>query len=61
MLLDEERETLKKLYDSMKQVVTQPCTVPAGCMFCALHDICKKSGKLFREVENKLRENGENI
>ena len=56
---DNEKLVLKRLYDALKQVVGAQCPVPTVCQFCGVREICAKSGKLFREVEKKLKECGE--
>lgn len=56
---ENEKLMLKRLYDALRQVVGIQCPVPLACSFCGVHDVCEKSGKLFREVEKKLKECGE--
>ena len=56
---DNEKLVLKRLYEALKQAVCVQCPVPFACPLCGVHDVCEKSGKLFREVEKKLKECGE--
>lgn len=56
---ENEKLVLKRLYEALKQVVGEQCPVPLTCFLCEVHDVCEKSGKLFREVEKKLKECGE--
>ena len=58
---DNEKLVLKRLYEALKQAVGVQCPVPLACPLCGVHDVCEKSGKLFREVEKKLKECGEII
>lgn len=55
---ENEKLVLKRLYEALKQVVGEQCPLPF-CPFCAVHEICEKSGNLFREVEKVLKECGE--
>ena len=56
---EDEKLVLKRLYDALRQAVGIQCPVPLTCFLCEVHDVCEKSGKLFREVEKKLKECGE--
>lgn len=56
---EDEKLVLKRLYDALRQAVGIQCPVPFTCFLCEVHDVCEKSGKLFREVEKKLKECGE--
>lgn len=56
---EDEKLVLKRLYDALRQAVCIQCPVPLACFLCEVHDVCEKSGKLFREVEKKLKECGE--
>lgn len=56
---DNEKLVLKHLYEALKQAVGIQCPVPLACPLCGVHDVCEKSGNLFREVEKKLKEWGE--
>ena len=56
---EDEKLVLKRLYDALRQAVGIQCPVPLTCSLCEVHDVCEKSGKLFREVEKQLKECGE--